>query len=185
MAEEHASTAQERMLWRNFNRGRPEWAEIPGPGQESVWDYPRPPRLERVPQRVRIEFAGVLLADTLRVYRVCETASPPAYYLPPEGVRMEYLEPAAGTSFCEWKGIAGYWTVRVAERFAEQAAWAYPEPNAGFEPMRGYLAFYAGKMDACFVGEHRVTPQPGEFYGGWITPNIVGPFKGAPGTANW
>jgi uncharacterized protein (DUF427 family) len=150
---------------------------VPGPGQESVWDYPRPPRLERVQQRVRIEFAGVLIADTLDAFRVCETSSPPAYYIPPQDVRMEFIEPTDRHSQCEWKGAANYWSVRVGDRLAENAAWSYGEPDAGYEAIRGHLAFYPRKMDACYVGEQRVTPQSGEFYGGWITPDIVGPFR--------
>jgi uncharacterized protein (DUF427 family) len=138
-----------------------------------------------VSKRVRVEFGGIVLADTVRALRVLETASPPAYYLPPEDVQMEYLEQTGRRTFCEWKGAARYWAVRVGERVARDAAWSYPEPKEGYEAIRDYLAFYAGKMDACFVGEDRVTPQPGRFYGGWITPELVGPFKGEPGTELW
>jgi uncharacterized protein (DUF427 family) len=134
---------------------------------------------------VRVEFAGVLIADTVEAFRVCETASPPVYYVPPQDVRMEFLEATSEHSFCEWKGTASYWSVRVGDRLAENAVWSYKAPDEGFEPIRGYLAFYARKVDACYVGEHRVTPQPGEYYGGWITPDITGPFKGGPGTVDW
>jgi uncharacterized protein (DUF427 family) len=157
----------------------------PGPGQVSVWDFPRPPRVEPVPHRVRVEFGGVVIADTTAALRVCETASPPCYYLPPGDVRTEYLESSPRSSFCEWKGIARYWTVRVADCTARDAAWSYPAPTEGFEAIRDHLAFYAGPMDGCWVGEHRVEPQPGRFYGGWITPELVGPFKGEPGTQGW
>jgi uncharacterized protein (DUF427 family) len=160
-------------------------AEPPMPGQVSVWDFPRPPRVEPVPQRVRVEFGGVVIADSTAALRVCETASPPCYYLPPADVRMDCLVPGQRGSYCEWKGMARYWTVRAAERVARDAAWSYPRPAAGFEAIRDHIAFYVRPMDACWVGEHRVEPQPGRFYGGWITPELVGPFKGEPGTEGW
>lgn len=170
---------------RNAGWGRPVEIRVPGPGQESVWDYPRPPRVEPVARRVRVEFGGIVLAETDGAFRVLETASPPVYYLPPADVGIEYLEPSPRSTICEWKGVANYRSVRVGDRFAEDAAWSYPEPNPGYEAIRDYLAFYAGKMDVCTVGGVRVTPQPGRFYGGWITPDIVGPFKGEPGTEMW
>jgi uncharacterized protein (DUF427 family) len=157
----------------------------PGPGQESVWDYPRPPRVEDVEEEVRVVFNGVTVAETYKARRVLETSHPPVYYIPPQDVRMEYLEPAAGGSFCEWKGRARYWTVAVGDRRAERAAWSYPDPLPGFETIQGYLAFYAGPMDTCTVGGEQVEPQPGGFYGGWITSDVVGPFKGGPGTMGW
>jgi uncharacterized protein (DUF427 family) len=166
-------------------RERPREIIRPGPGQESVWDYPLPPRVESVSQRVRVEFGGIVLADSVRVYRLLQTATPPVYYFPPADVQMGHLLPSGRATTCEWKGVAGYWSVRVGERVAENAAWSYPEPDKGYEVIRGYIAFYARKMDACYVGAYRVTPQPGEYYGGWITPDIVGPFKGEPGTENW
>lgn len=176
---------REREHWRRLRRGRPRQVERPGPGRESVWDYPRPPRLERVPEPVRVEFAGVEVARSERALRVCETASPPAYYLPPQDVRRDLLEPAAGRSFCEWKGAARYWTLRAGGRASEKAAWSYPEPEPEFAALRDHLAFFAGRVDACFVGDERVTPQPGGFYGGWVTSRVVGPFKGEPGTEGW
>lgn len=157
----------------------------PGPGQESVWDYPRPPRLEPTPKRVAITFAGVLVADTVGAFRVLETSHPPTYYLPPADVRSDLLEPAGGGSFCEWKGAAAYWTLRVGDRVAERVAWCYPRPTPAFAPIAGYLAFYAGPLDEATVGGQPVTPQPGGFYGGWITPDVVGPFKGGPGSMGW
>jgi uncharacterized protein (DUF427 family) len=132
-----------------------------------------------------VEFGGVVVAESNRAYRVLETSSPPAYYLPPDDVQADYLQLTDRTSLCEWKGLSRYWSVRVGPHYAENAAWSYPEPWPGYEAIAGYFAFYAGKMDACFVGEQRVTPQPGEYYGGWITPDIVGPFKGEPGTEHW
>ncbi len=181
--------ARERARWRSFVRRRPERVEIPGPGQESVWDYPRPPRVEPVKARVRVELAGEVLAESTRAVRVCETASPPVYYLPPEDVRTDLLAPSAHTSFCEWKGRARYWDARVAgeggERRVRHVAFSYPTPDAGFEAIRDHLGFYPGRVDGCFVGDDRVRPQPGEFYAGWITPNLTGPFKGEPGTEGW
>ncbi len=158
----------------------------PGPGQESVWDYPRPPRVEPVPERIRVVFNGRLIADTERALRVLETASPPVYYLPPEDVLPGVLEPVAGRqTLCEWKGRAGYFDVVVGERRAPAAAWAYADPTPAFRAIAGYVAFYAGKMDACTVGDEQVCPQAGSFYGGWITSKIVGPFKGEAGTGHW
>ncbi len=157
----------------------------PGPGQESVWDYPRPPRLEPVTKRIRIEFNGVTIAETVRAMRVLETSHPPVYYIPPDDIRMEFLSTASGSSFCEWKGSARYWTVTVGDRIGDRVAWSYPDPTGDFGPIAGHLAFYAEPMDACWVGGERALPQPGGFYGGWITPDIVGPFKGEPGSTGW
>ena len=171
--------------WRSFRRQHPDHIEIPGPGQESVWDYPRPPRVEVVASCIRVEFAGVVLAESGRAYRVLETAGPPVYYLPQNDIQMQYLQTSPHTSLCEWKGIGKYWSVQVGERRAVNAAWGYPLPWAGYEVIQDCLAFYAGLMDACYVGEQRALPQPGHYYGGWITPDIVGPFKGGPGTESW
>ena len=171
--------------WGHRGQARPPWAVQPGPGQESVWDYPRPPRLEAVQAQIRVEFGGITLADTVRAMRVCETASPPTYYLPPEDVATDYLRPTSGRSLCEWKGRAHYYDVEVNGRRAPRAVWFYADPLPGFEPIAGYLGFMAGAMDACTVGGERVTPQPGGFYGGWITSDLVGPFKGEPGTGHW
>jgi uncharacterized protein (DUF427 family) len=157
----------------------------PGPGQESVWDYPRPPRLERTHQRIQVIFDGQAIVDARGAWRVLETSHPPVYYVAPEDVRMDCLEPVAGTSFCEWKGTAGYYDVVHGRRRAARAAWSYDRPTPAFGPIRGCIAFYAGPMDACLVDGERVTPQPGGFYGGWITRRVVGPFKGEPGSAGW
>jgi uncharacterized protein (DUF427 family) len=157
----------------------------PGPGQESVWDYPRPPRVEPVPEQLRVELGGEVVAATTRGWRVLETSSPPVYYLPLGDCAHGALEPSAHRSFCEWKGLATYWTVRSGDRVEPDAAWGYPEPAPGFEVLRDTVAFYCGRMDACFVGDERAEPQPGEFYGGWITSRIVGPFKGVPGSHGW
>jgi uncharacterized protein (DUF427 family) len=177
--------AAERAKWRNFPRVRPDGIVAPGSGQESVWDYPRPPRVEPAERPVRVEFGGRILAETARALRVCETSSPPVYYIPPADVLLDCLEPSTRTSFCEWKGVASYWSVRVGDRLAKDAAWSYPTPDPGYEAIRDYLAFYPRRMDACYVGADRVEPQPGFYYGGWVTPNLVGPFKGVPGSEAW
>ncbi len=157
----------------------------PAPGQESVWDYPRPPRLEDTDAHLQIVFGGVVIADTRRAKRVLETSHPPVYYLPPEDVRLEYFTPAPGASYCEWKGAASYYTLSAGGKTAESAAWYYPDPTSAFESLRNYIAVYPGRMDSCTVNGEIVTPQPGGFYGGWITASITGPFKGGPGTTGW
>jgi uncharacterized protein (DUF427 family) len=156
-----------------------------GPGQESVWDYPRPPRLEPVAARLTVVLGGVVVADTNRGLRVLETSHPPNYYFPPDDVAPGTLEPDAGASFCEWKGRARYFTVRGGDRVEAGAAWAYENPSPAFAALRDHVAFYAGRMDACTVDGEVVVPQPGGFYGGWITAAVVGPFKGGPGTRGW
>lgn len=157
----------------------------PGPGQESVWDYPRPPRLESVPERLRVEFASAVIADTMRGWRLLETSHPPVYYFPLEDITMDLLRAEAGSSFCEFKGVARYWTIAANGRVARAAAWSYPQPSGAYASLHDHLAFYASKVDACFVGAEKVQAQAGDFYGGWITANIVGPFKGPPGTRFW
>jgi uncharacterized protein (DUF427 family) len=152
---------------------------------ENVWDYPRPPALEPVAAPVRIEFAGRMVAATDAAFRVLETSHPPVYYLPRAAFTCCTLEPARGGSFCEWKGAARYWTIRAGDRVAERAAWSYPDPAPAFAAIRDHLAVYAGAMDRCYVGDEAVTPQPGGFYGGWITSGLQGPFKGGPGTTGW
>ena len=157
----------------------------PGPGQESVWDYPRPPRLEETDERVKVVFGGVTLAYTARAKRVLETSHPPAYFMPPEDIRTEYLTLARDTSFCEWKGAARYYEVSTEERKERRAAWFYPDPVPAYRDLKNYVAFYPSLMDACWVGGEKVRAQEGDFYGGWITSDIVGPFKGGPGTWSW
>lgn len=158
---------------------------IPLPHQESVWDYPRPPRLELCHKAIEVVFNGVAIAKTKRSYRVLETSHPPTYYLPPEDLNLEYFTMAEGQSFCEWKGIAAYYTIQVDDKIAPKAAWYYPQPTPAFAPMKDHVAFYAQLMDSCYVDGEVVTPQPGGFYGGWITSDIVGPFKGEPGSMGW
>ena len=157
----------------------------PGPRQESVWDYPRPPRLEPVAAALRIVFAGAEIAHTTAALRVLETSHPPVYYLPPAAFRPGVLVRTAGGSFCEWKGEAVYFDIVAGDRRASRAAWSYPDPTPAFAALRDHLAVYPAAMDGCFVADERVRPQPGRFYGGWITDAVVGPFKGEPGTAGW
>lgn len=157
----------------------------PAPGQESVWDYPRPPRVEPVTERVTIRLGGELIADTHRAMRVLETSHPPVYYVPIADFAPGALTDAPGFSFCEFKGAARYLDVRGGGVVREGAAWNYPDPSRGFEALADRVAVYAGPMDECTVGGEVVVPQPGGFYGGWITSSVVGPFKGLPGSMGW
>lgn len=157
----------------------------PGPGQESVWDYPRPPRLEADRRRVRVVLGGETVADTTRALRVLETSHPPTFYLPRADFAPGALAAAAGSTFCEWKGAAAYLDVLGGGRVAPRAAWWYPEPSAPFAALRDHVAVYPGAVDACLVGDERVRAQEGDFYGGWITAEVVGPFKGPAGTRGW
>ena len=152
---------------------------------ESVWDYPRPPSLERCTRRVRIELGGVVVADSSAALRILETSHPPTIYVPPADITPGCIQPAGGRSFCEWKGDATYFDVVGGERRAARAAWAYPDPVATYAALRDHVAFYPGRMDACWLDDERVRSQPGDFYGGWITAGLRGPFKGAPGTCGW
>lgn len=158
----------------------------PKSGQESVWDYPRPPALEPVSKSLRIEHQGVILADTHKGFRVLETSHPPVYYFPQVDLKTEFFEQvSAKQSFCEWKGVAQYWNVRIEENLIVEAGWSYPSPNSRFKAIKDYVAFYPHKFDACYVNDELVKAQAGGFYGGWITDDIVGPFKGEPGTWGW
>lgn len=165
-----------------MSRPQPDKA---GPGQESVWDYPRPPRLEQTRKRIQVVYAGVTIADTREAWRVLETSHPPVYYLPPQDIVLKHLREISRTSFCEWKGRARYFDVCADGGVAESAAWAYPSPVPAFEPLRDHVAFYAPAMERCTIDGETVVPQPGGFYGGWITSDIVGPFKGVPGSDFW
>ncbi len=154
---------------------------------ESVWDYPRPPRLEVVDKRLRVVLGGTVVADTTRGHRVLETSHPPGYYFPRSDVLAGALVASrGGQTFCEWKGATAYYDVIGGEgRRVERGAWTFPTPSSGFEAIRDAVAFYPGPMDECTVGGERVTPQAGGFYGGWITSDLSGPFKGEPGTTGW
>ncbi|MDX1520651.1 MAG: DUF427 domain-containing protein, partial [Anaerolineae bacterium] len=149
------------------------------------WDYPRPPRLEDSTKHIQIVFNGITIADTRRAKRVLETSHPPVYYIPPEDIALEYLTPTSRASWCEWKGQAAYYTVTVGDQQVPNGAWYYPSPTASFATLKNYVAFYPGQMDACYVNGELVQSQEGDFYGGWITKEIVGPFKGAAGTRGW
>jgi uncharacterized protein (DUF427 family) len=149
-----------------------------GPMSESVWDYPRPPRLEPSVRRLTVEHHGVLVAASARGWRVLETSHPPVYYLPAEDVRTELLTRAARHTFCEYKGVADYWDLALPDgTVVREVAWSYPQPTAAYVDLTGALAFYAGRVDRATVDGVQVTPQSGDFYGGWVTPEIVGPFK--------
>jgi len=183
--------------------GYPPDVETPGPGQESVWDYPRPPRLEASSRLVEVHFGGIRLAASRRAIRVLETSQAPVYYVPPEDVRMECLLPSDRQSWCEWKGLASYYHLVApppavaaeaaaagaagasARRRSENGAWYYPDPTVPYKEIRNYIAFYPHAVDACYLDGERVQAQPGDFNGGWITHDVVGPFKGAPGTSHW
>lgn len=157
----------------------------PGPGQESVWDYPRPPRLEPTNKHIQVVFNGIIIAETRCAQRVLETSHPPVYYIIPDDIQMQYLSLTPQNSWCEWKGQAGYYTVMVGEKKALKAAWFYPNPTPAFAALKNHIAFYPQLMDACYINGELVEPQPGGFYGGWITKDIVGPFKGGPGSMGW
>ena len=157
----------------------------PGPDQESVWDYPRPPVLEDSDRHVQVELGGETIVDTHRAKRVLETSHPPVFYVPPEDIREGALRPASHHTSCEWKGQAHYFTVTAGDRVEADAAWAYADPTPDFAPIKNYVAFYPSRMDRCLVDGEEVRSQPGDFYGGWITDDVVGPFKGDPGTMGW
>ena len=150
-----------------------------------MWDFPRPARARPIGARLEVVFAGRVIAATSRGFQVIETSHPPSYYFPPADVDMACLEPARDTSLCEWKGAARYYDLTVGDRRASAAAWAYPDPTTDFAAIRDHVAFYPGRVEACWVDGERAVPQEGGFYGGWITSRVVGPFKGAPGTQGW
>jgi uncharacterized protein (DUF427 family) len=154
-------------------------------GEESVWRYPRPPRAEQSRRRLTITHRGVVVADSLATIRTLETSHPPSYYAPPSDIAMALLEQTEKCSFCEWKGVAVYYDVVVGQERIRDAAWSYPDPTAAFAALKDHIAFYASAFDACLIDGKIVTPQPGGFYGGWITDDVKGPFKGVPGSRFW
>lgn len=156
-----------------------------GPGQESVWDYPRPAIAEPTQARIVIEHRGRILADTRDAVRTLETSHPPSYYIPPADIAPGVLRRAAGSSFCEWKGAASYWDVVLDDAVLPGTGWSYANPTPPFAILRDHVAFYAAPFDRCSVDGETVTPQPGGFYGGWITSRVAGPFKGGPGSGGW
>lgn len=159
--------------------------ESVGPGEESVWDYPRPPRIERTDKNIEVIIKGRTIARTNRAFRILETSHPPVYYIPPDDVDSSVLKKSSDSSYCEYKGKASYYDIDFEGLRISQAAWYYPKPLRGYEKIAGYVAFYPGKMDRCTVNGETVKPQAGGFYGGWITKEIKGPFKGEPGTMFW
>lgn len=159
--------------------------DLPRPGQESVWAFPRPAVAQPSSACIVIEHQGVTVAETRRSVRVIETSHPPSYYIPPEDIRPGLLHRASGRSLCEWKGEAVYWDVVLKNVVLTQVGWSYPRPSSAFEALRDHVAFYAAPFDRCTVDGEVVTPQPGRFYGGWITSNVAGPFKGVPGSDWW
>ncbi|MDA7946843.1 MAG: DUF427 domain-containing protein [Hyphomicrobiaceae bacterium] len=179
----------EKSHYRNKMRQRPSPEDIvePGPGQESVWDYPRPPRVVRISNAGRVLLESRVIAASKGLLKVMETASPPTYYFPPGDVDVSCLLESERRTFCEWKGEARYWHVKVGGTLVENAVWSYPDPledSGDCAQLRGYFAFYSYELE-CFLADQRIDPQQGGFYGGWITPDITGPFKGAQGTKEW
>ena len=171
-------------MWQFTGKQRPSFALAPNEAQESVWDYPRPPICDEDDREVVIRFQETELARTRRAIRVLETASPPTVYLPPEDIRMELLKPSSNETFCEWKGAATYWSLHCEDLTVRNCAWSYASPSPRFDKISGYVSFYPILVE-CWLGSERVQPQKGGFYGGWVTPEIVGPWKGESGTTGW
>jgi uncharacterized protein (DUF427 family) len=171
-------------VWKYRGQKRPPFAETPEAGQESVWDYPRPPAIVVDQRRVEVRLGNLIIADSRQNYRILETASPPTFYIPPHGIRLQLLEAFPGTSVCEWKGVAQYWGLKNCSGSLQAIGWSYPSPAPPFEAIANYFSFYPGRVE-CYVEGEAVRPQAGEFYGGWITSEIVGPFKGSGDTRHW
>ena len=169
-------------MWNFTGQERPDFAVEPGPGQESCWDYPRPPIAEPTSKLIEVRHGDIEIARSSHGYKLMETASPPTYYVPHDEVSWDQLVQAPGSSICEWQGAAQYWA--LAADASEPVAWSYPRPRARFSNLKDYVSFYPGRV-ACFLDGERVAPQPGRFYGGWVTPEVVGPFKGEAGTGHW
>ncbi len=167
------------MVRLRFLRGQDE------PPRESVWDYPRPPRVEESPRRARVILGEQVVADSTRTVRVLETSHPPAYYFPLADVRTEFFRPTERRTVCEFKGVAHYYTLEVGDVIAEEGAWSYPDPRPGYEAIAGRIAFYPAKMDACYLDGELVRGRPGDYYGGWITSDLKGPFEGRIGSSDW
>jgi uncharacterized protein (DUF427 family) len=184
MSSDADQLAFARAQWQWRGKGRPPFADTPTEGQVSVWGYPRPPELILDAREIIVRWGELEVARTCRAWAVRETAHPPTYYLPLADVQIGLLQTAGGGSFCEWKGPAQYWNLVVGSRRLDRVAWSYPHPLPGAEPIAECVAFYAHHLE-CSVGGVRVTPQSGAFYGGWITPELVGPFKGEHGSTGW
>ena len=179
---EWAQRARSKWLYRG--QSRPPFAAVPEPGQQSVWDYQRPPRIESDVREVIVKVGTQEVARSKRTARLLETASPPTFYVPCDDVRTAFLERGGGSSSCEWKGEADYWSVIVPGRRIDKAAWSHANPLPGYELIRDYFSFYPALV-TCSVDSIPVVAQPGQFYGGWVTPELVGPFKGEPGSEDW
>lgn len=160
-------------------------ADLASPGQESVWDFPRPAIAEPTKARIIIEHLGQVLADSRSAIRTLETSHPPSFYIPPADIELGFLRAAAGNSYCEWKGVATYWDVVIGDTEIPRVGWSYPAPTPEFLLLKDHVAFYAAPFDCCSVDGEKVTPQPGIFYGGWVTSKVSGPFKGVPGSRDW
>ncbi len=171
-------------MWEYEGKHRPDFYIEPESGQESVWDYPRPPVIVTDPRLIVIKYRNNIIAQSNQTVRVLETASPPTFYIPPVDVMMEFLNENTSSSFCEWKGQASYLDLELGNEKIENVAWCYHHPLPDFEKIKDYLCFYPSKLD-CFVNDIKVKSQSGRFYGGWITPEIIGPFKGDSGTEGW
>lgn len=172
-------------MWKYTGKRRPDFAIAPASGQESVWDYPRPPVCKPDARLIRVCLGKLEIAETRSAIRILETASPPTVYLPRSDIRMDLLVSSQGGSFCEWKGSATYWSIRLSSGTTlKNAAWSYDTPSQRFSSIENYLSFYPAIVD-CFINDEEVRPQPGGFYGGWVTDEIVGPYKGDTGTSHW
>jgi uncharacterized protein (DUF427 family) len=182
-----ASLKKHREAWQSSVR--PKAIEVPGPGQESVWDYPRPPAVEPVAERLKVIFAGQTVAETDTAMRIIETASAPVYYFPPNSVNIDCLIKTDQSTFCEWKGPCVYFDLVAGGQRVKEAVYCYPDPlddlGQGYGQIAGWYAFYPAKMDTCYVGDEKAVPQPGGFYAGWVTSKITGPIKGVPGSEGW
>lgn len=170
------------LMWNYKGQTRPAHAIEPEAGQESVWDYPRPPVLRPCSRLVEVRDGHSIIASTRNSLRLLETASPPTFYLAPDDIYWDYLVETPHSTVCEWKGKARYWA--LATDPGTPVAWDYLRPRPRYAGLTKFVAFYPGRV-ACFVDGERVQPQPGRFYGGWITTDVVGPFKGEPGTGHW
>jgi len=184
MSELTEQIRRARAKWKYRGDVRPDFAVAPEEGQESVWDYPRPPRIDPDERTIVVKYQSELIAESKSTVRILETSSPPVFYIPDKDIDMSKLKEGTGSSLCEWKGWAIYWDVITEKETIENVGWSYPDPFPGYEEIRNYVSFYPARLE-CFVDGERVLPQPGGYYGGWVTSEIVGPVKGEPGTGRW
>ena len=184
MSELSEQIKRARAKWKFRGDIRPDFASVPGAGQESVWDYPRPPKIDPDNRTVIVNYKTVIVAESRNTVRILETSSPPVFYIPEKDIDLTKLEKGEGSSLCEWKGQGGYWNVTIDGNKIINAGWSYEKPFPGYEFIRNYVAFCPERLE-CFVDGERVLPQPGKFYGGWVTSEITGPFKGEKGSEWW